>query len=62
MALKTIKARAAQAAELLESLKQQARLRRAACSSPVLVVYGQDEGARIYFEGEDAVAGTGGTR
>ena len=53
MALKTIKARAAQAAELLESLKQKARLRREACSSPVLVVYGQNEAASIYFEGED---------
>jgi hypothetical protein len=55
MALKTIKARAAQAAELLESLKKKARLRRESCSSPVLVVYGQDEAARIYFEGEDGV-------
>ena len=53
MALKTIKARAAQAAELLESLKQKARLRREACSSPVLVVYGQDDAANIYFEDED---------
>ena len=53
MALKTIKARAAQAAELLEALKQKARLRREACSSPVLVVYGQNEAASIYFEGED---------
>lgn len=53
MALKTIKARAAQAAELLESLKRQARVRREACSSPVLVVYGQNEAASIYFEGED---------
>lgn len=55
MALKTIKARAAQAAELLESLMQKARLRRESCSSPVLVVYGQDEAASIYFEGEDGV-------
>ena len=55
MALKTIKARAAQAAELLESLKQKARLRREACSSPVLVVYGQNEAASIYFEDEDGV-------
>ena len=55
MALKTIKARAAQAAELLESLKQKARLRREACSSPVLVVYGQNEAASIYFEGEDGI-------
>ncbi len=62
MALKTIKARAAQAAELCESLKRQARLRRAACSSPVLVVYGQDEAARIYFEGEDAGGGNGSGR
>jgi hypothetical protein len=53
MALKTIKARAAQAAELLESLKRTARVRKDACSSPVLVVYGQDEAASIYFEGED---------
>ena len=53
MALKTIKARAAQAAELLESLKRIARVRREACSSPVLVVYGQNEAASIYFEGED---------
>ena len=52
MALKTIKARAARAAELLESLKRIARVRREACSSPVLVVYGQDEAASIYFEGE----------
>ena len=59
MALKTIKARAAQAAELLESLKQKARLRREACSSPVLVVYGQNEAASIYFEGEDAASRNG---
>jgi hypothetical protein len=59
MPLKTIKARAAQATELLEALKRQARIRRNACSSPVLVVYGQDEGARIYFEGEDSGSGPG---
>ncbi|HVP60875.1 MAG TPA: hypothetical protein VMT11_09970 [Myxococcaceae bacterium] len=60
MALKTIKARAAQAAELLESLKRLARVRREACSSPVLVVYGQnDEAASIYFEGEDGAPRTG---
>ena len=59
MALKTIKARAAQAAELLESLKRLARLRREACSSPVLVVYGQDEAASIYFEGEDGTPRNG---
>jgi hypothetical protein len=57
MALKTIKARAAQAAELLESLKQKARLRREACCSPVLVVYGQNEAASIYFEDEDEDGG-----
>jgi hypothetical protein len=43
MALKTIKARAAQAAELLESLKRLAQVRRGACSSPVLVVYFEEE-------------------
>jgi len=59
MALKTIKARAAQAAELLESLKQKARVRREACSSPVLVVYGQNEAANIYFEGEDGTPRSG---
>ena len=59
MALKTIKARAAQAAELLETLKQKARVRREACSSPVLVVYGQDEAANIYFEGEDGTPRSG---
>jgi hypothetical protein len=57
MPLKTIKARAAQATELLEALKRKARIHRDACSSPVLVVYGQDEGARIYFEGEDGKSG-----
>jgi hypothetical protein len=57
MPLKTIKARAAQATELLEALKRRARIRPDACSSPVLVVYGQDEGARIYFEGDDGGAG-----
>ena len=60
MPLKTIKARAAQATELLEALKRKARIRRDACSSPVLVVYGQDEGARIYFEGEDGSSGPRG--
>ena len=59
MALKTIKARAAQAAELLESLKRIARVRREACSSPVLVVYGQNEAASIYFEGEDGTPRNG---
>ena len=59
MALKTIKARAAQAAELLESLKQKARVRRESCSSPVLVVYGQNEAASIYFEGEDGTPRSG---
>ena len=59
MALKTIKARAAQAAELLESLKKKARVRREACSSPVLVVYGQNEAANIYFEGEDGTPRSG---
>lgn len=59
MALKTIKARAAQAAELLETLKQKARVRREACSSPVLVVYGQGEAANIYFEGEDGTPRSG---
>jgi hypothetical protein len=54
MPLKTIKARAAQATELLESLKKKARVRRGACTSPVLVVYGEDKGASIYFEGDDA--------
>lgn len=59
MALKTIKARAAQATELLESLKRLARVRREACSSPVLVVYGRNEAASIYFEGEDGAPGPG---
>jgi hypothetical protein len=57
MPLKTIKARAAQATELLEALKRRARIRPDACSSPVLVVYGQDEGACIYFESEDGSSG-----
>ena len=59
MALKTIKARAAQAADLLESLKRIARVRREASSSPVRVVYGQNEAARIYFEGEDGTPRNG---
>jgi len=60
MALKTIKARATQAAELLESLKRQARVRREVCHSPVLVVYGENnEAASIYFEGEDGTPGRG---
>jgi hypothetical protein len=54
MPLKTIKARAAKATELLETLKKKARVRRESCTSPVLVVYGEDKGASIYFEGEDA--------
>jgi hypothetical protein len=57
MPLKTIKARATKAPKLLESLKQKARVRKGACSSPVLVVYGQDQAARIYFEGEDSGPG-----
>ncbi len=50
MPLRTIKAKAAQAAKLLASLKRRARALQA--SGPVLVVYGQDEGARIYYESE----------
>ncbi len=50
MSLRTIKAKAAQAAELLATLKRKAHVLKA--SGPVLVVYGQGEGASIYFESE----------
>ena len=50
MPLRTIKAKAAQAAQLLASLKRRARALQA--FGPVLVVYGRDEGARIYYEAE----------
>lgn len=49
MSLRTIKAKAAQASELLAALKRKAVLK---ASGPVLVVYGQGEGASIYFESE----------
>ncbi len=50
MSLRTIKAKAAQASELLAVLKRKARALQA--SGPVLVVYGQGEGASIYYESE----------
>jgi hypothetical protein len=50
MPLRTIKAKAAQAGELLAALKRKARTLRT--SGPVLVVYGQGEGASIYYESE----------
>jgi len=50
MSLRTIKAKAAQASELLAALKRKAHAPQA--SSPVLVVYGQGEGASIYYESE----------
>jgi hypothetical protein len=50
MPLRTIKAKAAQASELLAALKRKARAVQA--SGPVLVVYGQGEAASIYYESE----------
>jgi hypothetical protein len=50
MSLRTIKAKAAQATELLATLKRKAKVLKA--SGPVLVVYGQGQGASIYFESE----------
>lgn len=50
MPLRTIKAKAAQASELLAALKRKARALQA--SGPVLVVYGQGEAASIYYESE----------
>lgn len=50
MPLRTIKAKAAQASELLATLKRKARALKA--SGPVLVVYGQGEAASIYYEAE----------
>jgi hypothetical protein len=50
MPLRTIKAKAAQAAKLLASLKRRAQSLQT--SGPVLVVYGQGEGARIYYESD----------
>jgi hypothetical protein len=50
MSLRTIKAKAAQATQLLAALKRKARTLQT--SGPVLVVYGQGEGASIYYESE----------
>jgi hypothetical protein len=50
MPLRTIKAKAAQASQLLAALKRKAGVLKA--SGPVLVVFGQGEGASIYFESE----------
>jgi len=50
MSLRTIKAKAAQAADLLAALKRKARALQA--SGPVLVVYGEGEAASIYYESE----------
>jgi hypothetical protein len=50
MSLRIIKAKAAQASQLLAALKRKARALQA--SGPVLVVYGQGEGASIYYESE----------
>jgi len=59
MSLRTIQAKAAQASELLAALKRKARALQA--SGPVLVVYGQGDGASIYYESE-APFGKGGSR
>jgi hypothetical protein len=59
MSLRTIKAKATQASELLAALKRKAQALHA--SSPVLVVYGQGEGASIYYE-SDAPPAKGRTR
>ncbi len=50
MSLRTIKAKAAQASDLLAALKRKARALQA--SGPVLVVYGEGEAASIYYESE----------
>jgi hypothetical protein len=50
MSLRTIKAKAAQASQLLAALKRKADVLKA--SGPVLVVYGQGQGASIYYESE----------
>ena len=50
MPLRTIKAKAAQASQLLAALKRKARALKT--SGPVLVVYGQGEAASIYYESE----------
>jgi hypothetical protein len=50
MSLRTIKAKAAQATELLAALKRKAQLLKS--SGPYLVVYGQGEGASIYYESD----------
>jgi hypothetical protein len=49
MPLRTVKAKAARASELLAALKRKAR---ALASGPVLVVYGRGEAASIYYEAE----------
>lgn len=50
MSLRIIKAKAAQASKLLATLKRKASALQT--SGPVLVVYGQGEGASIYYESE----------
>ncbi|HXX32780.1 MAG TPA: hypothetical protein VEJ89_18900 [Myxococcaceae bacterium] len=55
MPLRRIKAKAAQAAELLSRLKRGAR--SVAACAPVLVVYGQGEAASIYYEAEAVAPG-----
>jgi hypothetical protein len=55
MPLRTIKAKAAQASQLLAALKRKARALKA--SGPVLVVYGQGEAASIYYESESPPGG-----
>ena len=59
MSLRTIKAKAAQASELLAALKRKARALQA--SGPVLVVYGEGEAASIYYESEAPPGKSGGS-